>query len=281
VILRLIVEKILPFHVLLSMQAGMRATEEMTMGKNKLWILWIALLTVAVGLPGSAQASTSKDAQAQLTALLLGKDVRALVDLPAYKDGVDVYYVPRSNKRTDDRGVDLEEMTKWLKDKGVGVERDEWVTITNVKIDSDKVEIHLEGGGEGRRGSNHANKVGASYKRAGGSRLNLKYQKDMNDTDIAPQYILAFMTRLLDVSRIQQKIEEQEMPQDLRAAIEAHTVTENMTYEMVLMSFGDPDQKKVDESTDANLRETWFYLKSGHRWVVHFENGKVVKTQVF
>jgi hypothetical protein len=251
------------------------------MRKNKKWIFWTALLSLVVGLLGSAQASTSKDAQAQLTTLLLGKDVRALVDLPAYKEGVDVYYVSKSNKRMDERGVDLEQMTKWLKAKGVGVQRDEWVTITNVKIDSDKVEIHLEGGGEGRRGSNHANKVGASYKRAGGSRLNLKYQKDLNDTDIAPQYILAFMARLLDVSRIEQKLEEKEMPQELRAAIAAHTVTENMTYAMVLMSFGDPDQKKVDESSDVNLRETWFYLKNGHRWVVHFGNGKVVKTQVF
>ncbi len=251
------------------------------MRKNKKWIFSAALLSLTVGLLGSAQATTSKDAQAQLNALLLGKDVRALVDLPAYKEGVDVYYLPRSNKHTDERGVNLEEMTKWLKAKGVGVERDEWVTITNVKIDSDKVEIHLEGGGEGRRGSNHANKVGASYKRAGGSRLNLKYQKDLNDTDIAPQYILTFMARLLDVSRIQQKIEEQEMPTDLRDAIEAHTVTEKMTYAMVLMSFGEPDQKKVDESSDTDLRETWFYLKNGHRWVVHFENGKVAKTQVF
>jgi hypothetical protein len=54
-----------------------------------------------------------------------------------------------------------------------------------------------------------------------------------------------------------------------------------MTYEMVLMSFGDPDQKKVDDVDATNLRETWFYLKNGHRWVIHFENGKVVKTQVF
>ncbi len=251
------------------------------MRMNRNWIVLAVLLGLAAALPGSVQASSSKEAQAQLNALLLGKDVRALVDLPAYKEGVDVYYVPRSNKHTDERGVDLDEMTKWLKAKGVGVERDEWVTITNVKIDSDKVEIHLEGGGEGRRGSNHANKVGASYKRAGGSRLNLKYQKDLNDTDIAPQYFLAFMARLLDTSRIQQKLEENEMPQELRNAIEAHTVTEKMTYAMVLMSFGDPDQKKVDESTDANLRETWFYLKNGHRWVVHFQNGQVAKTQVF
>jgi hypothetical protein len=245
------------------------------------WISWAALPSLAVVLLGAAHASTSKSAQEQLTTLLLGKDVKALVDLPAYKDGIDVYYIPLSNKRLDDRGIDLEEMTKWLKSKGVGVERDEWVTITNVKIDNDKVEIHLEGGGEGRRGSNHANKVGASYKRAGGSRLNLKYQKDLNDTDIAPQNIIRFMSRLLDISRIEQKLSEKDMPADLRAAIDAHTVVENMTYEMVLMSFGEPDQKKVDDVDATNLKETWFYLKSGHRWVVRFENGKVVKTQVF
>jgi len=54
-----------------------------------------------------------------------------------------------------------------------------------------------------------------------------------------------------------------------------------MTYKMVLMSFGDPDQKRVDDVDATNLKETWFYLKNGHRWVVHFENGKVTKTQVF
>jgi len=251
------------------------------MREGKKWVVCALLTCALVTMLGRAQASTSKQAQEQLSTLLLGKDVRALVDLPAYKDGVDVYYLPPSNKRADDRGVDLEQMTKWLKAKGVGVERDEWVSITNVKIDSDKVEIHLEGGGEGRRGSNHANKVGAAYKRAGGSRLNLRFQKDLTDNDIAPDAILRFMSRLLDVSRIQQKLEEKEMPADLRAAIEAHTVREGMSYEMVLMSFGDPDQKKVEDSTDSSLRETWFYLKNGHRWVVHFENGKVVKTQVF
>ncbi len=258
-----------------------RSRESMRRHTTKSWIFRAAMLSLVMVLPGAAHASTSKAAQDQLNALLLGGDVKALVDLPAYKDGVDVYYVPLSNKRVDSRGVDLAEMTKWLKAKGVGVERDEWVTIINVKIDSDKVEIHLEGGGEGRRGSNHANKVGASYKRAGGSRLNLKYQKDLNDTDIAPENILRFMSRLLDVSRIELKLAEKDMPPELRNAIDAHTVVENMTYEMVLMSFGDPDQKKVDDLDENNLKETWFYLKSGHRWVVHFENGKVVKTQVF
>ena len=234
------------------------------------WIVWAVLPALVAALLSAAQASTSKGAQAQLNTLLLGKDVKALVDLPASKDGLDVYFIPSSNKHVDSRGVDMEEMTKWLKAKGVGVERDEWATITNVKIDSDKIEIHLEGG-EGRRGSKHAR----------GSRLNLKFQKDLKDSDIAPQNILRFMSRLLDVSRIELMLEEKGMPAELRKAIESHTVVENMTYQMVLIAFGDPDEKKVDDVDANNLKETWFYLKSGHRWVIHFENGKVAKTQVF
>ncbi len=229
----------------------------------------------------SFAASTSSTAQESLNRILLGKDVRALTEMPAYKDGIDIYYTPPSGKRTDERGLDLGEMTKWLKDKGVGVDRDEWTTITNVKFDADMIEIHLGGGGEGRRGSNHANKVGASYKRAGGSRINFKYQRNLRDRDLDPDLFLVLMSRVLDTSKIKDSLAEKTMPVEFLDAINAKSVREGMSYQMVLMSMGDPDQKKVDETTDASLRETWFYLKDGHRWVVKFENGKVATYQVF
>lgn len=229
----------------------------------------------------SFAGSNSPTAQDNLNQVLLGKDVRALIEMPAYKDGIDIYYTPPSGKRTDERGLDLGEMTKWLKEKGVGVDRDEWTTITNVKFDSDMVEIHLGGGGEGRRGSNHANKVGGGYKRAGGSRINFRYQRDLHDRDLDPDLFLVFMSRVLDTSKIKDSLAEKTMPVEFREAINAKTVREGMSYQMVLLSMGDPDQKKVDDSSDASLRETWFYLKDGHRWVVRFENGKVANYQVF
>lgn len=242
----------------------------------------VCLTTFAVAvLTSTAFAASSSTAQQDLNKLLLGKDVRALIELPAYKDGVDVYYTPPSGKRTDERGIDLGELTKFLKSKGTGVDRDEWTTITNVKFDSDMIEIHLGGGGEGRRGSNHANKVGAGYKRAGGSRINFRYQRDLTDRDADPELFLVFMSRVLDTSKIKESLEEKTMPSEFRDAIAAKTLKEGMTYEMVLMSLGDPDQKKVDDTTDASLHESWFYLKDGHRWVVRFENGKVAKYQVF
>jgi hypothetical protein len=243
---------------------------------------YVSLVVGVFAIAASSHAaSVSSNAQDKLNQLLLGKDVRALIEMPAYKDGIDIYYTPPSGKRVDERGLDLGEMTKWLKDKGVGVDRDEWTTITNVKFDSDTIEIHLGGGGEGRRGSNHANKVGAGYKRAGGSRINFKYQRDLRDRDLDPDLFLIFMSRMLDTSKIKDSLEEQAMPVEFRDAINSKTVREGMTYQMVLMSMGDPDQKNVAETTDSSLRESWFYLKDGHRWVVKFENGKVASYQVF
>jgi hypothetical protein len=54
-----------------------------------------------------------------------------------------------------------------------------------------------------------------------------------------------------------------------------------MTYQMVLLSFGDPEQKKVQDTTDNTFRETWYYLRDGHRWVLHFLNGKLEQIQTF
>jgi hypothetical protein len=241
----------------------------------------LCIIALAFAFCAPAGAATSKDAEDALSKALLGKDVKPLMDLPAYKDGIDIYYTPRGDKHDDERGIDLKELSKWLKDKGVGVEKDEDVIVTDVKVDSDRVEVHLGGGGEGRRGSNHANKVGAGFKRAGGSRINFRYRTDVSDLDLKPEMFLKFMSRVLDVSEIEEQVDAQQLPAEFKSAIESHTIIKDMTYQMVLLSFGDPEQKKVEDSTDGSFHETWYYLKEGHRWVLHFVNGKVDQIQTF
>jgi hypothetical protein len=241
----------------------------------------LCLLTVLSVGDVVAMASTSKGAKTDFTKLLLGKDVKALLDMPAYKDGLDLYFAPNADKRLDDRGLDLKELSKYLKDKGVGVERDEWATITDVKIDSDRIEIHLDGGGEGRGASKNANKKGAGFKRAGGSRINFRYGRDLTDADIQQDTFLPVMGRVLDTSRIREHVAMQNLSPEFKDAIQAKTIKEGMTYQMAMLSAGEPDQKKVDDSATDTLKETWYYLKDGHRWVVRFENGKVVKVQIF
>jgi hypothetical protein len=113
------------------------------------------LLVLIVGMgvslfPSGAEAGTSEASRKALTQLMLGKEVKPLLQLPATKEGIDIYYSRRGD-RIDERGLDLEDMTKWLKEKGVGVEANQPVPITEVRIGGDKIEVHLAGGGQGRR----------------------------------------------------------------------------------------------------------------------------------
>ena len=251
------------------------------MKKAIVWQFAALILVLVLMSPAMILADVSKQTKNSLDKLLLGKEVKPLVELPATKEGLDVYIVAPHGKRVDDRGLDLGAMSKELKSKGVGVEAQQWETITDVKIDGDRVEIHLGGGGEGRRGANHAEKVGAAYLRAGGSRVNFRYQASVTDRDLQPEAFLNFMSRILDVSKVQSEVTAKAFPTEIRTAIAAKTVVEGMTYQMVQMSFGDPEQKKINDTTDSTFSETWFYLKNGHRWVITFVNGSVGKVQVY
>lgn len=241
-------------------------------------ILIVLMICVS---PRLVRGNTSDNAKQALTKLLLGKEVKALIQLPATKEGLDVYIKPERNKRLDERGIDMGSLTKYLKSKGVGVDANEWATTTDVRVDKDRVEIHLGGGGEGRRGSGHANKVSPGYKRAGGSRINFRFERELTNSDLEPQNFLRVLARVLDVSEIQNQIAAKDFPSELKQAIAQNTVKEGMTYQMVMMAFGDPEQKKINDTTDGSMSETWFYMKEGHRWVLTFTNGKVSKVQVF
>jgi len=239
------------------------------------------LMLMLPGCEKLLRAETTEPAKAALSKVLLGKDVKALLDMPAYKDGLDLYVNPKTDKRLDDRGIDLKELAKYLKDKGVGVEREDWATITDVKVDSDRVEVHLGGGGEGSGASKNAEKKGAGFKRAGGTRINFRYGRDLTDVDIKLDAFMPLLARVLDTAKISNNLQVQRLPPEFQEAIRAKDVVQGMTYQMALMSAGEPDQKKVEDTTDDSLHETWYYLRDGHRWVVKFLNGKVAKVQVF
>ena len=96
------------------------------------------LFLVAI-FPTCLWAGASDSAKRSLQQLLLGKDVKALTQLPATKEGLDIYYTPPAEKDWDQRGLNLKHLTKWLKQRGVGVESNEVVTITNVKVGGNMV----------------------------------------------------------------------------------------------------------------------------------------------
>jgi hypothetical protein len=244
-------------------------------------LIALASLNILPGFVASLHASTSEKSKVGFTKLLLGKDVKALLDLPAYKEGLDLYLNPKSDKRLDERGIDLKDLGKYLKEKGVGVERDEWVTVTDVKVDSDRIEVQLGGGGEGKGASKNADKKGAGFKRAGGSRINFRYGRDVTDADLQIESILPLLNRVLDTGKIGASLALNDIDPEFQDAVRAKDIVKGMPYKLVLMSAGEPDQKKVEDSTDDSLHEIWYYMRDGRRWVVRFLNGKVEKVQVF
>jgi len=133
----------------------------------------------------------------------------------------------------------------------------------------------------GRRGSKHAQETTPGFKRAGGSRINFQYKRDITDADLQANAFLDFMGRILEVSNIREEAERRDLPPEVRRAIDSKTVAEGMTYKMVLLSFGEPEQKRINDNTPGKLSETWFYMKDGHRWVVDFLAGKVAKVEKY
>ncbi len=103
----------------------------------------------------------------------------------------------------------------------------------------------------------------------------------LEDADLQPDAFIPLLNRVLDTTKIVGTVIPKDIEPQYQEAIRSKDVKVGMNYQMVLLSMGEPDQKKVDDSTDDSLRETWFYLKDGHRWVVRFVNGKVGKVQVF
>jgi len=251
------------------------------MRTNPRWLSAGLFLLLVSMFPAPLLAGTSGAAKRALTQLLLGKDVKALTQLPATKEGVNVYFTPPEGKNWDQRGLNVKDLTKWLKERGVGVESNEVVTITDVKIGGDMVEIHLGGGGMGRRGSKHAQETTPGFQRAGGSRLNLRYGRGITDADLQPNAFLDFLGRLLDVGPIREEAARRDLPPEIRRAVETKSVAEGMTYQMVLLSFGEPEQKKINDSQPGTFSETWYYMKDGTRWVLEFTNGKVAKIQKY
>ena len=251
------------------------------MKKTSIALAAILIVLTIADSPRALRANTSDRAKKDLTKLILGKEMKALMQLPATKEGLNVYVKSEHNKHLDARGIDMASLSKYLKSKGVGVDANDWATATDIRVDNDRVEIHLGGGGEGRRGSNHANKVSPGYKRAGGSRINFRYERELTDGDLEPQNFLRVMARVLDVSEIQNQVVAKDFPTEFQQAIAENTVKEGMTYQMVILAFGDPEQKKINDTTDGSLLETWYYLKEGHRWVLTFTNGKVTKVQAY
>lgn len=89
----------------------------------------------------TASAQTEED----LKRFFEGRRVEVKIDMPATKDGINVY--PER-----DRSVDFNRYGDLLKDTGVGVREGDRIMITKIKVKDKHVEFQLGGGGYGTFG---------------------------------------------------------------------------------------------------------------------------------
>ncbi|MBS1797860.1 MAG: hypothetical protein JSS81_28830 [Acidobacteria bacterium] len=102
-------------------------------------VISLILTIAAVAVAASAQ---SED---YLKRYFEGRRVEIRLDMPATKDGVNVY--PER-----DRGVDYNRYGDLLKEYGVSLREGDSVTITKIKVKDKHIEFQLNGGGYGTFG---------------------------------------------------------------------------------------------------------------------------------
>lgn len=101
----------------------------------------LSILTVVLLAAASAAAQTEGDLKQHFE----GRHVTLKIDLPATKDGVNVY--PES-----ERPLDFSEYAAKLKRHGASIRRGDTAMITKIKVKGRHVEFQLDGGGYGTFG---------------------------------------------------------------------------------------------------------------------------------
>ena len=244
-----------------------------------------ALLLVA-GLAGAfANAEELKgpikeQAQKQLEALFLNKQLVAKVTFPAHQSGIDL--------KTDGTW-DMKLVTRTIKDRGVGIEVDEKASVTNVKLKGDVIEIHLNGGGVGTLGDSLM--MGSSKKAArdlgtgkapGGSRINLRFGRDITGEDIRDMdKLIAYLDPVVDASSLRQAAKRNAIPDEFKEAAARGEVVAGMDKATVFAIMGDPKNKIVDMNVDPPAEKWRFELKDLKTRIVTFKQGKVAKVDEF
>ncbi len=127
-------------------------------------LVWLFLLAAAP-LYGQSEARLKQSFE--------GRMVRVKIDMPATKDGVDVYL-------ESSRKIDYSEYAKRLKRHGTAVKAGETILVTKVKVKDKLIEFQLGGGGYGTFGDVTRPHIPVPYPKETRREKNLK--KDLENT---------------------------------------------------------------------------------------------------
>src|SRR6267143_1838162 len=102
-------------------------------------------ILILAGVVICAVVTVSAQTEADLKRYFEGKHVTLMMDMPATKDGVNVY--PER-----EQPLNYSEYANRLKQHGASVRRGEQIMVTKVKVKDKHIEFQLGGGGYGTAG---------------------------------------------------------------------------------------------------------------------------------
>lgn len=217
-----------------------------------------------------------EDAQKDLQAIFLNKQLVAKVTFPAYKDGLDVKI---------DGTWDLKWVTRQIKDHGVGIEIGDKASVTDLKLKEESIEVHLNGGGAGTFAdamlTSKAKKTlreGAGGKAPGGSRINLRFGRPITQDDLKNlEQLISYLEPVVDTTSLQQVAKRQLIPEEFKEAAAKKLVVIGMDKATVFAIMGEPKAKSVDLNSEPPVEKWQFELPNLKTRIVTFKEGKVVK----
>ena len=215
------------------------------MKRIALVILALAV-TVSVGMAepafgqGRPSGDVKEEAERILDELLMERALVAKVTFPAWKDGI--------NLRLDG-SWNPSDVTRDIKDHGVGIDIDEAVIVTDVKLKGQHIEIHLNGGGRGTFGDalmEVRTTAGRGARQAGGSRINLRFDRNIQMEDLTAAQLAAWLNPIIDASALEREAALAEVPEEFTEAAARGDILVGMTKRMVFAIMGEPENKSVN-----------------------------------
>ena len=218
-----------------------------------------------------------KQSQVKLEEILMNKQLVAKVTFPASKDGIDLNI---------DGSWDNKEVTRSIKDKGVGIEIDEAATVTTVKLKDKHIEIHLNGGGYGTFGDVlladiNVNSAKRGGKQSGGSRINLRFNRNIELEDIDVKVIAKYLDPLVKTTGLAQDIAQQSIPEEFKEAAENGEIVTGMDKKTVYAIKGAPKEKNLNTDVSPPVEKWQYEISEFETQVVTFEDGVVAKIEIF
>ncbi len=243
-------------------------------------ILTILILGIVPSGAGQELVRANRgEYQNKLESLLVNKRLVAKVAFPAWKTGIDLKADGTWNQRWATRNI---------KEHGVGIEVGDAATVTAVYLKEKHIEIHLNGGGFGTAAdimlsSNRKLEARESLggKAPGGSRINLRFDRPINETDLEPAKLMTYLEPLVDCSSLRQDVAKQAVSDEFKEAAKRGEIVAGMDKATVFAISGEPKSKSVDMNVDPPLEKWQYELKDLKTRIITFKEGKVIKITDF